>query len=155
MIMERRRALLLAELAAAFAAGIVAALQTLLSKHLYHGHIPMPFYLNNILFALLSYLAVALLLHRFWTGPKRVVPNWILIGFLGSVLFVLIRLAPGVIGGWYDPLRSESSLLSYLLNEIDAATSVVIVLSAITLPVTALAYYLSRRVMRTRVRTRP
>ncbi len=64
-----------------------------------------------------------------------------MIGLLGSTVFVLTRLTPGLIGGWYDPLRLESTFGEYISTEISAAKSVVLFLSAITIPIAGLVYY--------------
>ncbi|HEX8131423.1 MAG TPA: hypothetical protein VF527_20150 [Pyrinomonadaceae bacterium] len=94
------------------------------------------------LLAVLSYVAVAALLNCVWrSNLRRMVPNFILIAVAGSLLLVCIKLVPGVIGGWYDPYRLESSLYDYLAHELQAARSVVIVFSLVALPVSAITYY--------------
>jgi hypothetical protein len=124
------------DLATGFAASLMAALFTSLVNLLSQNHLNPLAYIRFILLAVASYLAIALFLHRFWTGRLRhLVPNWILIAVFGSILFTYVRLTPGIIQGWYDPLRTESSLIDYLLTEIMAARSVLVVLSLITLPV--------------------
>jgi uncharacterized membrane protein len=94
------------------------------------------------LLSVLSYLAVAALLNGMWRGKlRRMVPNCILIAVAGSLLLVCMEMTPGIIGGWYDPRRVEVSLLDYLAHELQAARSVVVVLSFIALPVSAITYY--------------
>lgn len=146
---ELPRDALPADMAAAFAAALAAALEGFLIKLLDKQYIPLPMYIEYVLLALASYLAVALLLHRFWAGLlRRVLPSWILTAFFGSILFVFIRLTPGIIGGWYDPLRLQSSLFDYISTEISAAKSVVVLLSFITIPIAGLAYLLTYFVLR-------
>lgn len=132
---------LLAESTAALAAGLSAAALTLAFKLLYQP-VPIGTYFRFILLGLVSYLLVALLLHKFWKGLLgRVIPKWLLIAILGSVVFVVLRLTPGVIGGWYDPLRLEHSFEEYITTEINAAASVVLFLCAIAIPTAGLVYY--------------
>ena len=151
---ESSRSTFKAELAAAVVAALSAALLTSL-VNLSNQHRVNPLtYLRLTLLATAAYLVAASLLHFFWpTSFRRVIPNWILISPLGSLIFVIVQLTPGVIRGGLDPLRLEPTWSEYLLNEMDAAKSVVLVLSAITLPVTGLAYYLIRR-MAPKMRTR-
>jgi hypothetical protein len=145
----------IAELAAALIAAFSAALLTSLVNFFNQHQVNPLAYMRFMFLAAASYLLAAALLHVSWpTLFRRAVPNWIPISLIGSLLFVMVRLTPGIIRGWHDPLRLESSLSSYLLNEIDAAKSVVIVLIVMTLPLTALAYYLTRRVVARRARTR-
>jgi hypothetical protein len=135
---------LTAELAAAFAAGLAAAFLTILVKLLDRQVVALATYGMYTLTAVASYSATALLLHQLWTGlPARIAPRWVLTAFLGSTLFILIRLTPGMVGGWYDPLRLQPSLLDYIATEVTAARSLVVVLSLMTLPITGLVYLLT------------
>jgi hypothetical protein len=139
---------LLLDLMAALAASLIAALLTSLVNFQNQHSINIIAYTRFILLAVAAYSAIAIFLHQFWTGwLRRIVPNWVLIAFFGSLLFVCVRLAPGIIKGWYNPLRSESSFLNYISTEIDAARSVVIVLSFVTLPVAGGIYYSSKWIM--------
>jgi hypothetical protein len=139
---------LLADLAAASAASLTAALFTSLVNLLSQRNLKLVAHIRFILLAAASYLAIALFLHRFWAGRLRhLIPNWILIAVFGSILFTFVRLTPGIIKGWYDPLKMESSLIDYLLAEIIAARSVIIILSLLTLPVAWSTYYILKKLL--------
>jgi hypothetical protein len=130
------------DLAAAFAASLCASSFTSLIRFQNRGQFNFLAYARFILLAAGAYLTIALILHWVWTGRfRRLLPSWILIAVFGSLLFVCLRLTPGIIKGWNDPYRSETSFLEYISTEIDAARSVIIVLSLITLPVTGLVHY--------------
>jgi hypothetical protein len=99
-------------------------------------------FLKFLLMAATAYFAVALALSRWWVGGlRRMVPSWIPISVFGSTLFVMIRLLPAVVSGWAGPSPAGLTLSGYVGVEIDAARSVVIVLTLITLPATALFYH--------------
>lgn len=135
---------LLVDLGVALAVSITAALLTSLISMLNFTprHTSFLIHAKLMLLAVFAYSAVALLLHRFWEGLlRRMVPNWILIAVFGSVVFVCADLIPGVISGWYDPLRMEPSLSKYIATEISAARSVVMFLSLVTLPVAGIVHY--------------
>ena len=152
-LMEASRDTFRPELAAALAAALSAALLTSVVNLLNQHRVNPLAYLRFVFLATAAYSITACLIHLYWpTSCRRLAPNWIPISIIGSLLFVIVRLTPGVIKGWYDPLRSEESLWPYILNEIDAAKSVVIVLSAITLALAALAYYVSRMLSNARRR---
>lgn len=136
---------LLLDLLTALAAGLAAALLTSLINFQNQQRVNILAYFRFILLAVAAYSAIALLLRRVWTGLlKRIVPNWVLIAVLGSMLFVCVRLTPGIIKGWSDPLRMESTFLSYISTEIDAARSLIIILSFVTLPIAGAIYYSSK-----------
>ncbi len=130
------------DLACALAAGLTAGLLTSLINVLGEHRASLGRHVSFALTAITVYMAVALALHKVWTGTlRRIVPTWALIAVVGSVLYVVIDLTPGVIKGWYDPYRMEASLIKYLSTELSAARSVMVVLTVITLPVTATLYY--------------
>lgn len=150
---ESPRNALLADLAAAFAAGLTGALMTLLVRFLDQQPVPVATYVKYAVLGVASYSAVALVLHRFWTGTlRRVAPAWLLTAFFGSILFVLIRLTPAVIKGWHDPLNLQPSLLDYAATEISAARSVVVFLSFVTIPVSGVVYFVTYFVMNYRAK---
>jgi hypothetical protein len=125
------------DLIGAIAAGVCAgAVRSLI--HALHHQLTLWAYVRWTILAIAAYFAVATLLQRFWRGViERSVPTWVLTALLGSIIFVAVVLTSGVIKGWYDPSRVDSSLIGYILTEAKATGSVVIVLSLITLPVTA------------------
>lgn len=87
-----------------------------------------------------SFLTIAGITNLIWRMTlRRKLLSCILIALLGSVLFTALRLVPGIIQGWTQ--GTETSLAGYLLNELDAARSVVILLTFVTLPVTAVVQY--------------
>ena len=125
------------DLRGAIAAGICAGAATALGNALYH-ELNLMAYARWIFLAVAAYFTVASLSQRFWPNQlKRIVPVWLLTAFCGSILFVTGNLIPGVIKGWYDPYRLERSLAEYISTELDAAKSVIILLSLITIPITA------------------
>ena len=125
-----------ADLAGAMAAGVCAGAVTSLVDALYHEENLMA-YAGWIFFAIAAYFTVASLTQRFWPSQlKRIVPVWLLTALFGSIIFVASNLIPGAIKGWHDPYRLERSLAEYISTELDAARSVIILLSVITIPVT-------------------
>lgn len=94
---------------------------------------------RRIVLGVATYFIVAAILQRFWS--EHVVPSWLLTVFFGSVMFVAAPLAPALIRGWYDPQRMPQSLTAYLLRELGAARSVVIVMNFVTLPILAVFHY--------------
>ena len=129
------------DLVGAIAAGVCAGAVRSLINALYH-ELNLIAYARWIVLAIAAYLIVASLSQRFWRDSlKRRIPVWILTALFGSILFVTANLMPGIIKGWHDPYRLEHSLWEYISTELAAARSVVIVLSFITLPVTAAFHY--------------
>lgn len=129
------------DLAGAVAAGLCAGAETALVHSLYH-ELTVVAYARWTFLAIAAYLTVASLSHRF--SPvrlKRFVPVWLLTAVFGSVLFVAGNLIPGAIKGWYDPDALERSLAEYISTELGAAWSVILLLSLITLPVTAIFHH--------------
>lgn len=130
------------DLVCAFAASLCAGTFTFLIHLLKPREFNTLTYIQFMLMASVAYFAVALILHKFWKeGLRRMLPTWILISVFGSILFVIIRLLPAVIGGWSGPTVTEPSLTKYIATEVGAARNVMIFLSLITLPITALIYY--------------
>ncbi|HEV2705410.1 MAG TPA: hypothetical protein VGV59_05770 [Pyrinomonadaceae bacterium] len=141
---------LLLQLAQSFGAAVAVTLFKVSVNFQNQHRVNLLTNLEFMLIAVTSYPAVAILLHRFWSQRLRsIIPNWMMIAVLGSILFVCSDMTPGIIKGWYDPLRTESSLFDYLAVEFNAAGSVVIALSLITLLVTGSIYFMTKRFFRT------
>lgn len=118
-----------------FAAGIVAALFTSAVRVWFHGYILPRSVIWYLVLGITTYTLVALLLNMFWKAwSRRIIPSWLMIGFIGSLVFVLARLTPGVIGGWYDPLRLEPTFAEYISTEISAAKDLLLLYWALTIP---------------------
>lgn len=133
---------LLGDLGSASAAGLIAALFTVAGRIWFHQYILLRSVIWYLFIALITYLVVALCLSVIWKGLlRRVVPTWLMIGLLGSIAFVGARLTPGVIAGWYDPLRLEPSLAEYLWIEFSAAKDLLLMYWILTIPAAGLAYY--------------
>ena len=129
------------DLAGAIAAGIGAGAVTSVIDAVYQELNPMA-YANCIILAIATYLTVASLAQRFWPNSlERIAPVWVLTGFFGSVLFVVASLMPSIITGWHDSFRLDRSLTEYISTEFGAASSAIIVLSFVTLPITATFHY--------------
>jgi hypothetical protein len=128
------------ELATALSAGAAAAIVTIFFR-LLHQEVPLASSITYFLLGFAAYALAASILYQFWTGQAgRIVPRWLLTAVLGSLIFVIFRLTPGIIGGWLDPAESQS-LGEYLANEVSAASSVFILLTVVTVPVAAAVYY--------------
>jgi len=89
------------------------------------------------------YLAVALLV-RYVSSRKHNFPDWPLISVFGSILFVSVRLIPGIVRGWYVAATLKPSLFEYISTEISAAASVVLFLLVLTLPASAIVAYFGK-----------
>lgn len=126
----------------ALAAGFcVAALSYLVSTasddkaNFYH-------YAKLFLFAVLSYPAAALLLERYWTGSlKRIIPRWILIAILGSLLREALFTASIVMSAWAHPQTVSLSWSDFISSEIADTKLFVVFFSILTLPVMAAFHY--------------
>ncbi len=130
------------EFVCAFAASLFSCTFTFFIHLLKPHEFDILVYIKFMIMALVAYFTVALILNKFWVGSlRRLLPNWIPISVFGSTFFVIIRLLPAVVSGWSGTDVTEPSLAKFIMIEIDAARSVVIILSMITLPVTALIYY--------------
>ena len=130
------------DLVCAIAASLCASALTFLIYLLKPHAFDILVYLKFTFTALASYCAVALILSKLWVGGlRRLVPSWIPLSIFGSTVYVALRLLPALVSGWYEPSSTRPSLSRYVEVEIDAARSVIITLSLITLPVTAIIYY--------------
>lgn len=132
------------ELATALSAGAAAAVVTLFVRlffRLQHNQVPIASHIRYFLLGFAAYALAASILYQFWTGwLGRIIPRWLLMPVLGSFIFVVLQLTPGIIGGWLDKLESHS-LGDYISTEISAASSVFILLTIVTVPVAAAVYY--------------
>lgn len=131
-------------IAASTAAGVVSV-QTIVSKQLHHGYVPPSFYLITMVTAVLSFIPVALLLRRSRTGgPHRLLPNTLVTTFVGCALFVLLRLLPAIVAGFYNPLfRANTTLTEYLVRELPFMATAIVALILITLPFVGVAYFVA------------
>jgi len=92
--------------------------------------------------AIISYIGIALLLHKLWTyALNRLLPVWVLTAVFGSLVFVTITLASTVARDWHDPYAMQFTMREYLRYKLDAAQFVYIFLSLLTLPITATVHY--------------
>ena len=128
------------DLAGAIAAGVCAGAESAVIRALYH-EVTLVAYARWTFLAIAAYFTVASAAQRFWPNElRRIVPVWLLTAFFGSVFYVAGKLLPAVIKGWYHPF-TESSLGEYISRELSAASSVVLLLLFITIPVTATFHY--------------
>jgi hypothetical protein len=98
-----------------------------------------------VLMATISYLIAALIIHLLWIKPlRRVIPSWLMIACLGSLLIVVSA------GAWsfYTKAAASSApasmlptLPGFIGNRVKDGLAVVVVLSLLTLPTTATVYY--------------
>jgi hypothetical protein len=94
------------------------------------------------LIAVASYLAVALLLSRFWKGKfRRLLPVWLLVAFWGSLLYESIVLVPSLIYFWNTPNQLETNLFKFILTELGFARTTFILNFFIALFVMAIIRY--------------
>ena len=101
-------------------------------------------FLKYTLITLSSYICVALLLHRFWTGTlNRILPLWILISVLGSLVREVVGSIEWLPQALNDPYlsRMHISFSEALWNELEMMRSVFLLHSFITLPITGFLYY--------------
>lgn len=101
-------------------------------------------FLKYTLITFSSYTCVALFLHKFWTGTlNRILPLWILISVLGSLLNEIAGSVEWLPQALNDPYlrRMYPSFSEALWNELEMIRSVFLVHSFITLPVTGTIYY--------------
>ena len=125
-------------LAAGLCAGACASLIYLLKPR----EFDLLTHIKFMLVAVSSYSLVALIFHKIWAGRlRRMLPNWIPISVFGSVVFIVIALLPAFIRGWTGPTVRAASLSAYIAAEAAVARNVIVLLSALTLPLTGLIYY--------------
>lgn len=101
-------------------------------------------FIKHTLIALSSYTCAALLLNRFWTGtPNRILPLWILISVVGSLLNEVAGSIEWLHRVSDDPhlRRMYPSFGEALRYKLEVGRGVFLVHSCITLPVTGIVYY--------------
>lgn len=66
---------------------------------------------ENVLLAVVSYMVIAGLAHRWWTGLlSRIVPKWVLTSVLGSLLLISFISIPVALQTWGGPYQMEKKL---------------------------------------------
>lgn len=99
-------------------------------------------FITNVLTCVAAYTAVALLLHRYWTGLlQRMVPKWTLIAIAGTLVLVCIMGVEQAISRWNDPFRTERALPEFLIAEVSSLRILFLLLCCIALPTTAIVHY--------------
>jgi hypothetical protein len=89
-----------------------------------------------------TYCLSAILVNQFSTRRfGNILPNWLVISIIGGLMFTMMKLGPGIIGRWLDPLNLDESLIGYLTNEIRLAQSLIFLLTAVTTPLTFVVSY--------------
>ena len=128
----------LGALASGFCVGALSYLVSTASDDKVNGY----HYAKLFLFAVLSYLIVSWLLERCWTGSlKRVIPRWILIAILGSLLHEALVTASTVANAWTHPQTVWPSWNEFISSEIADTKLFVVFFSILTLPVMATFHY--------------
>ena len=97
---------------------------------------------RSIIIGLITYCLSAILVNQFATGRfRKILPNWLVISIIGGLMFTIMKLGPGIIGGWFDPFNTDKSLIGYLTNELRSAPSLILLLTAVTTPITFVVSY--------------
>ncbi len=98
--------------------------------------------IEDILIALSSYTAVALLLYRFWHGNlRRMVPSWMLIATGGTLLCLVITFTPAIVNGWDGAPYVKPTLSEYTYERAKEIRSFFVLFTLLTLPITAVIHY--------------
>jgi hypothetical protein len=131
---------LLCGLAAGLCAGLIFALINQLSFDA--AKISRFYQARSIVFGLITYFLSAILVNQFSSRRFRnILPNWLVISIIGGLTFTMMKLGPGIIGGWLDPLNIDESHIGYLTNELRSAQSLILLLIAVTTPITFVVSY--------------
>lgn len=131
---------LLCGLAAGLCAGLIFALINQLSFD--PAKISRFYQARSVVLGLITYCLSAILVSQFSTSRlRKILPNWLVISIIGGLMFTMMKLGPGIIGGWLDPLNTDESLIGYLTNEIWSARSLILLLIAVTTPITFVVSY--------------
>lgn len=97
---------------------------------------------RSVVFGLITYCLSAILVNQFSSRRfRKILPNWLVIPIIGGLVFTMMKLGPGIIGGWLDPLKIDESVIGYLTNEIRSAQSLIVLLIAVTTPITFVVSY--------------
>jgi hypothetical protein len=143
---------LLCGMAAGLCAGLIFALINQLSFD--PAKISRFYQARSIVFGLITYCLSAILVNQFSTRRfRKILPNWLVISIIGGLMFTMMKLGPGIIGGWLDPLNMDESLIGYLTNEIRSAQSLILLLIAVTTPITFVVSY-RRKIIAIFIRSR-
>ena len=134
---------LLVDLAEATASGLcVSVVLTMMQSDSMEG-IQLNTLIKTTFFTLSCFFAAALLVHYLWQGRLRLmVPSWILIPMLGTMLSSSFIIIPAIITGWSYPYKSEKTMLDYALRwwkDIGFFLSLIFI---ITTPITAVIHHL-------------
>lgn len=130
-------------LACAFAAALCASLLFYVVSTASDPFDPYRFFKYSLI-AFSSYTAVALFLHRFWTGPlNRILPLWILIVVVGSLLNEIVGSIEWLPRAMSNPQFRAiyPTFNDFIWDEIGMIRSVFLAHSLIALPVTGIIYY--------------
>lgn len=134
---------LLVDLAEATASGLcVSVILSLLKSDSMEG-IRLNTLIETTFFTLSCFFAAALFLHYLWRGQlRRMVPSWILIPMLGTMLSSSSIIVPAIITGWSYPYKSENTLLEYALRWWKDVGFFLSLIFIITTPITAVIHHL-------------
>jgi len=100
--------------------------------------------IRSVIICLVVYSLVSIAFHRLWPTPlAHVLPDWAMTAIVGSLLVVAVLLGPGVVLAWQDPRRTDP-FWTFAGNEISAASSLMLMLLIVTLPVAASVRYYTR-----------
>lgn len=98
-----------------------------------------------VLITVMPYLVAGLVIHWLWFKPlRRMLPSWVMIALLGSLLIVL---SAGTLSfytkavTWCDPTTIYETLGAFITDKAKDGLGVFVVLSLFTLPITAAVYY--------------
>lgn len=98
-----------------------------------------------VLITAMPYLIAALITHWLWIKPlRRMIPSWVMIALLGSLLIVL---SAGTLSfytkavAWSDPTTMYETLEAFIADKVKDGLGVFVALSLFTLPITAAVYY--------------
>ena len=96
-----------------------------------------------VLIATMPYLIAALIIHWVWIKPlRRVLPTWLMIACLGSLLMVV---SAGALSFYMKAVASSAPTLQtlpdFIGDKVKDGLGVFVALSLLTLPITATVYY--------------
>ena len=101
-------------------------------------------FVRLVLITMIPYLVAGLIVRLLGTKPLRqAIPSWIMIALLGS-MFVVV--SAGAWRFYTDGLQLET-LADFIRDKVNDGLGVFVILSLLTLPITAAVYY-SKRIVR-------
>lgn len=108
------------------------------------GQAILPLWIKFTLIAVVCYLLSTWITERFWKGRlARLLPGWVPIVILGSLLYECLTLIPSMYKFWNDPLTQtmQPDLTDFVSRQLSILRTALVVDWIVTLPAVLVIYY--------------